>query len=75
MHLIEPNGCATKDYRCTWTNGLIHLQGSNECPTIPIGAFEQHIQMDPHTDGLAEEPGCNVGMDVVQSRMWMNTDT
>ena len=33
------------------------------------------MRMDPHGDGLAEEPGCGVSMDALLFRMWMHTDT
>ena len=29
--------------------------------------------MDPHADGLAEEPGCGVSMDVLQASIWIHT--
>ena len=53
----------------------MHLQGSNGCPTILVGALEQHSQMDPHADRLVEEPGCSVSMDALQASIWMHTDT
>ena len=31
--------------------------------------------MDPHADGLAEEPVCGVSMDALQASMWIHTDT
>ena len=55
-----------------WLNTL---QGSNGCLQEPVGALEEHIQMDPHIDGPAEEPGCSASMDALKASMWMHSDT
>ena len=62
-------------YRYNLTNCLIHYRVQMDALQELVGAPELHIQMDPHADRLAEEPGCSVGMDALQSSMWMHTDS